>query len=228
MPLNTLLPEFFMKNFQKTQDNAALTLIDRHTEFNILIALIQQSDNVPLTQVNSLFWDALYKNYYISELLRTPAFTKSINLQEVIPTALLDYLLYSVKSLRWKSYYIKHGNEILELLFLSLWFRNLTLFMKWMRKYFEKINLKKHKKLFLLLKFLIGKFIWNFNMFLNIKGARIILRGKFAKAGSVRKTRKYIKQGKCSYTSKNLASINETNIIRTTTGTFAIKMEIFF
>ena len=173
-------------------------------------------------------WDALYRNYYIGQLLLTPAYTNNINVHEVIPTPLLDYFLYSVKSLRWKSYYIKHGNEILELLFLSLWFKNLTLFMKWMRKYFEKINLKKHKKLFLLLKFLIGKLIWNFNLYLNIKGARIVLRGKFAKAGSVRKTRKYIKYGKCSYTSKQLASINETNIIRTTTGAFAIKMEIFF
>ena len=164
----------------------------------------------------------------MSQLLLTSTCLISVNAQEVIPTPLLDYLLYSLKCVRWKSYYIKHGNEILELLFLSLWFRNLTLFMKWVRKYFEKTNLKKHKKLFLLLKFLLGKFVWNFNLFLNLKGIRLILRGKFAKAGSVRKIRKYIKHGKCSYTSKKLASVNETNIIRTTTGTFAIKLEIFF
>lgn len=31
--------------------------------------------------------------------------------------------------------------------------------MDWMRKHFEKTNLKKHRKLFLLLNLLLGKFI---------------------------------------------------------------------
>jgi hypothetical protein len=211
-----------------TNDLVSLNFLKKFKSISSFFHLAQNLHNTGLTQSNTTMWEALYRNYYMGQLLLTPAYTTSINVQEVIPTPLLDYFLYSVKALRWKSYYIKHGNEILELLFLSLWFKNLTLFMKWMRKYFEKINLKKHKKLFLLLKFLIGKFIWNFNLYLNIKGARIALRGKFAKAGSVRKVRKYIKYGKCSYTAKQLASINETNIIRTTTGTFSIKMEIFF
>lgn len=97
-----------------------------------------------------------------------------------------------------------------------------------MRKYFEKTNLKKHRKLFLLLNLLLGRFVWSYNLFLQLKGLRIILRGKFGKAGSVRKTRKYIKRGKCSYTTKKIALINQTNLIRTLTGVFSIKFEVFF
>lgn len=57
---------------------------------------------------------------------------------------------------------------------------------------------------------------------------RVILRGKFGKAGSVRKTRKYIKRGKCSYTAKKIGLVSQTNVIRTLTGVFAIKFEVFF
>ncbi len=97
-----------------------------------------------------------------------------------------------------------------------------------MRKHFEKTNLKKHKKLFLLLNLLIGRFIWSYNLFLGLQGLRVALIGKFGKAGSVRKSRRYIKKGKCSYTTKKIALINQTNIIRTLTGVFSIKMEVFY
>lgn len=205
-----------------------LSKLREYEQLDIFFEILGRLKSVPTKQINNVFWEALYKNCYMSQLLLVQVYSKSINLQEVIPTSLLDFLLYSMRCVRWKTYYIKHGNEILELLFLSIWFRNLNLFMKWMRKYFEKINLKKHRKLFLLLNFLLGKFIWNFNLFLNLSGVRVALRGKFAKAGSVRKIRKYIKHGKCSYTSKKLATVNNTNTIRTTTGVFSIKMELFF
>lgn len=97
-----------------------------------------------------------------------------------------------------------------------------------MRKHFEKTNLKKHRKLFLLLNLLLGKFIWNYNIFLNLQGLRVALIGKFGKAGSVRKSRRYIRRGKCSYTTKKIALINQTNIIRTLTGVFSIKFEVFY
>lgn len=152
----------------------------------------------------------------------------SLNSRDIVPKHLIYYIVHSVKLIKWKRYYIIHSNEIIETLFIALWLKNIKLFMSWMRGYFERTNLKKHKKLFLLLNLLLGKFIWNYNIFLQLKGLRVVLRGKFGKAGSVRKTRRYIKKGKCSYTAKNIALINQTNIIRTLTGVFSIKFEIFF
>ena len=170
----------------------------------------------------------IYQQQFISQLLETPSIFKGLNMQDIIPRELLLYMMYSVGSIRWKKFYIIHSNEIIEMLFLCLWLKNINLFIKWIRKYFEKHDLKKHKKLFLLLKYLLGSFIWNHNLLFKLKGVRLILRGKFAKAGSVRKSRKYIKRGKCSYTSKNIALVNQTKTIRTSTGVFAIKLEIFF
>lgn len=184
------------------------------------------------TQVKQLdifnFWFFLYQQQYLSGIFKLPVQFKAFNSHEIIPRNLLHYMIHSVKLIRWKRYYIMHGNEVIEVLFLCLWLKNIKLFMDWMRNYFEKTNLKKHRKLFLLLKLLLGKFIWNYNIFLQLKGLRVVLRGKFGKAGSVRKTRKYIRRGKCSYTTKNIALINQTNVIRTLTGVFSIKFEVFF
>lgn len=174
------------------------------------------------------FWFYLYQQVYLGQILRVTTTLKTLNSQQVIPRSLLSYMMHSVTSVRWKKYYIMHSNEIIEVLFISLWLKNLNLFMGWMQGYFEKTNLKKHRKLFLLLNFLLGKLIWNYNIFLRLRGLRLVLRGKFGKAGSVRKTRKYIRKGKCSYTSKNIALINQTTLIRTLTGVFSIKLEIFF
>lgn len=174
------------------------------------------------------FWVYQYKQIYLGNLIKAPVVMKTINTQKIIPRSLLAYMIYSVKHVYWKKYYIMHSNEIIEILFLSLWLRDLTLFMEWMRKYFEKNNLKKHRKLFLLFNFLLGKLIWNYNIFLRLRGLRLVLRGKFGRAGSVRKTRKYIRRGKCSYTSKNIALVNQTTVIRTITGVFSLKLEVFF
>jgi hypothetical protein len=174
------------------------------------------------------FWFFLYQQQYMGTILQMPISFRSFNSQHVVPRSLLYYMTHSVKLIKWKKYYIMHSNEIIEILFLCLWLKNLKLFMDWMRRYFERTNLKKHRKLFLLLNLLLGKFVWNYNLFLQLKGLRVILRGKFGKAGSVRKTRKYIRRGKCSYTTKNIALVNQTNIIRTITGVFSIKFEVFF
>lgn len=173
-------------------------------------------------------WTFLQREQYLGGLLKLPVQLKNINIQSVVPSDLVLYMVHAARSIKWKRYYIAHGNEIIEVLFLSLWLKNLRLFMEWMRKYFEQTNLKKHRRLFLLLNIIIGRLIWGHNLFLQLKGLRVTLRGKFGKAGSVRKTRKYIRRGKCSYTTKKIAMISQTNVIRTLTGVFSIKFEVFF
>lgn len=196
---------------------------------NMLILLNSTQTIKTKTTLDTMnFWIYLQQQQYLSTLFKLPILFKTFNSQEVVPQSLLAYMTHSVKLIKWKKYYIIHSNEIIEILFLCLWLKNLKLFMEWMRKYFEKTNLKKHRKLFLLLNLLIGKLVWNYNLFLQLKGVRVILRGKFGKAGSVRKTRRYIKRGKCSYTTKQIALVNQTNVIRTLTGVFSIKMEVFF
>lgn len=174
------------------------------------------------------FWFYLYQQHYFSLLFKCPILLKSINALDVVPSDLLLYTINTVRSARWKRFSITHSNEIIEILFISLWVKNLKLFMEWMKRYFESTHLKKHRKLFLFLNILIGRVMWGNNLFLQLKGMRVVLRGKFGKAGSVRKIRRYIRRGKCSYTTKKIALINQTNVIKTLTGVFSIKFEVFY
>lgn len=175
-----------------------------------------------------VFFNFLNEQVYYSVFFKNKTFIKHLNVQEVIPKFLLPYIMYTTKTVNWRRYKIIHSNEIIEILFISLWLKNLTMFMKWVRRFFEKDEIKKHKKLFLLLNTLLGKVIWGFNIFLKLRGLRTTVKGKFGKAGSVRKSRRYIKRGKCSYTSKNIAMVSQTKVIRTLTGVFSIKLEVFY
>ena len=190
--------------------------------------LVNNKANALLKVRSSSLFFFIYYQHYFSQLLKLSVVLNSLNSRDIVPKHLIHYIVHSVKLIKWKRYYIIHSNEIIETLFIALWLKNIKLFMAWMRGYFERTNLKKHKKLFLLLNLLLGRLIWNYNIFLQLKGLRVVLRGKFGKAGSVRKTRRYIKKGKCSYTAKNIALTSQTNIIRTLTGVFSIKFEVFF
>lgn len=211
--------------FRKSKLPANYTL-NCTKNFSIFTAKLSSKKNSGLDPAK--LWFFLYYQQYLSTIFNFPITFKVFNSRDVVPKSLIHYVVHSVKLVKWKRYYILHSNEIIETLFLCLWLKNIKLFMEWMRKYFEKTNLKKHRKLFLLLNMLLGKLVWNYNIFLQLKGLRVILRGKFGKAGSVRKTRRYIRRGKCSYTAKNIALIHQTNVIRTLTGVFSIKFEVFF
>ena len=141
---------------------------------------------------------------------------------------LLAVIMFRLKHIRWGKYNIKHINQVIELLLLSVQLKNLNLLAIWIKKYFESNNLKKHKKLYHLLKYLLIKFIWRFNIYLQVRGVRLKTKGKFAKAGSVRKVRKCMQRGVCSYTTKSLALISRKIIIRTSTGTLGMSLELFF
>lgn len=173
-------------------------------------------------------WYRLYYNYYMQLFFQAPAMFKNLNAKNLVPKDVLHSALSSASNIKWRRVFIKNSNEVIEVLFVSLWLKNINLFVKWLRRYFEAVHLKKHKKLFAFLTYILGEFVWNYDLQFNLRGLRVKLRGKFGKAGSVRKSRKYIKRGKCSYSSKFLAYTHRSTVIRTATGVFGIKMEVFF
>ncbi len=198
------------------------------TKPNIFFLLEQYTKLTPNNPYLLTLWHYLYINHFMNQLFVNKTFTKYLNIQQLMEPNLLAYVIYGFKAIKWKRFYIIYGNEIWETLILAVWIKNLTLLMKWMKKYFESHHLRKHKRLFNLLIFLFGKLLWSYNIFFALKGVRVSMRGKFGKAGSVRKTRKYIKKGQCSYSNKNLAFVHRIIFIRTFTGTFSLTVEIFF
>jgi hypothetical protein len=93
--------------------------------------LLTYSQNNPYNNQSNLneFWFHLYKQLYFTHLFKISTELKNINSQKIIPHSTLMYMMYSMKAVRWKKYYVNHGNEIIEVLFLCLWLKNLKLFM---------------------------------------------------------------------------------------------------
>jgi len=209
-----------------------VNLIKKQRQLNLNILLKFNNNKDPRFNNSNfnrfVYWFYFHQNFFFSALFKKTTILRYLNSRDVIPSSLLPYIVFSSKAINWRRHKIIHSNEIIELLFVSLWLKNLNLFMNWLRKYFEDRDLKKHRKVVILLGILLGKFAWGFNIFTRLKGLRVSIIGKFGKAGSVRKSRKYIKRGKCSFTSKKLAMVTQTKVIRTITGVFSVKLELFY
>lgn len=192
--------------------------------------LIYLFNNQKLTKYVDLknIYYLLYTQCYYSKLVLTPTKLLNLNSHNLIPINLLNYALKSINTYTWKSSYILSDVKFLEMIFICFLTKNFSSLINWFRAYFEKINLKKHKKLFLFIKLIFQIIIWNYNTYFLIRGCKIAIKGKFAKTGSVRKSVRYIKVGQTSRVSKNLGAIFKKTTIRTLTGVLGVKFEIYF
>lgn len=115
-----------------------------------------------------------------------------------------------------------------------IWFTQLTFFkdVRGVLPLFQKIlintHLKKHKKIF----FIIRNFfkIWlNWSKkHQNVKGFSLFFKGKLGRKGSVKKMKFFSKQGLISYTNKQLRVNYENYIVWTHTGVVGCGISIFF
>ncbi len=102
--------------------------LNTRSELRQLLILSASAANIKTSDIDSHnFWFYLYQQHYFSNLYKTPILLQNISALEVIPRSLLVYMVNSVKHVKWKRYNIMHSNEIVEILFLSLWLRNLKL-----------------------------------------------------------------------------------------------------
>ena len=196
-----------------------------NTQFRYLFLILER-----IPQQDSLFYSFFlyYQNLYLNELLKFPCQIKNYNASDFLSKELMCVLMYNFRSIRWWKYEIKHSNQLIELILISIQLKNLNLVMKWIKSYFEKRVLKKHKKLFIFLKYLFLILIWRFQLYFNIRGVRLYFKGKIGKAGSVRKSKKIVQRGRVSYSTKSLALVSEKIVMRTLTGTLGLTLELFF
>lgn len=115
-----------------------------------------------------------------------------------------------------------------------IWFTQLT-YLKDVRgvlpifkKILLKTHLKKHKKIFFIIRtFFRVWFKWA-KKYQNVKGFSLFFKGKLGRKGSVRKLKFFSKQGLVSYTNKNLRVNYENYIVWTHTGVIGCCISIFF
>lgn len=90
------------------------------------------------------------------------------------------------------------------------------------------LNLKKHRRMFYFVRNFF--FVW-FKILardFKLKGYSLFFKGKLGKKGSVKKKKFFVKNGKISFTNKNLRMNYRTYIVWTITGVVGCGISIFF
>lgn len=216
-----------MKQLKSRNKLVTLPLISLGKEFGGVINCFESFSFKNRVSLGT-YWFLFYTQIYYQSLMHTPVSLVNINTRNLMPQHFLLHVLATLKSVKWRVYYLPSGIKFVEMLFIAMITKNTTILMRWIRFYFEKTNLKKHKRLFLFLKLILSRLIWNYNNYFSLRGVHLSLRGKFARTGSVRKSRRYIICGKVSRTSKNIAIYSKKTTIRTLTGVMGLKLSLFF
>lgn len=108
--------------------------------------------------------------------------------------------------------------NFLNVFFLSLQLKNLTLLSNFFKIFLEKIHFKLHKVFFKKINFLIHNFFFFFKKKFKIKGIFLDFRGKISVSGNAKKRHYTIKKGMFSKSKKNNKFFYIQNQIRTKTG----------
>ena len=136
----------------------------------------------------------------------------------------------------WRKTYKKY---LLKFFFISPWYylyvliklffiREITDFINLFKHSIENINIRYHKKFFYYLGTLFKVYYKVLKRYKRIKGFRIYFKGKLGRKGSVRKSTIYIKEGKISFSEKNLKFNYKYFLVPTETGVVGCYFSIFF
>lgn len=177
----------------------------------------------PNTKLSTPTYSSYFLYYYLFflENLCNQKIWFKVNASFCVPTLVKQYInssLFSKNKSRLgfgKGFFIK---EMYEILWLSIAYRDLSLYSSWFKKSMERLHYKKHRRM---IKFLYDTIRNNQKVYLhfsNIKGISCDVRGKLGATGNAKKRHLAFTVGKISITEKKSPLYCYSNIIKTPTG----------
>jgi hypothetical protein len=110
----------------------------------------------------------------------------------------------------------------------TFFFKDLNFIVDWIVNYFESINLKLHKRLFLSLKLFYKQFYKILSKWTGVRGFSLTLRGKISATGSSKKRIMGFAIGVSTNTTKSIIKEKKYALIRTTTGVLGLSVVLLF
>lgn len=174
-----------------------------------------------------------YVYYYISSYLEN--FTKKrifFKFNSKIKMPYEDFIRLNTVFFKHRNFQFKIGRgffffEMLEVIWLSFFYKDLSFLIEWFIKTMERIPFKNHRKLLSVFKFIIVNYFSIFSK-KNIKGFFFDIRGKVGVSGNAKKRHFSFYKGKYSKTTKNSRFDYQYNIIRTFTGALGVTMVLYY
>lgn len=237
---NSFLYFFFFKHFIANRNFNIILANNKKVElFNNLLPLnylYKPLRRLVFTKFQKSYTPDFFKHMYFYLMNFLELFTKSsvffrIKSKLRIPTTTNDDL-YKI-FLKHKNFQSRVGRgffffEMLEIMWLSFFFKDLNFLIDWFIKTMERIPFKRHKKLLSVFKFIIVNYsdVLLFNN--NVKGYFFDIRGKVGVSGNAKKRHFSFYSGKYSKTTKNSKFDYQHNIVKTFTGALGVTMVMYY
>ena len=176
-------------------------------------------------------WAPVYSKtvvYYLLSFLENSLKTKiwvKIRTNAIIPTSINKMLIVASKKnvndqkAVGKELFLL---EMYQILWISLYTRNLEFFGIWLKNLMEKIHLKKHRKMIKVIFSTLKKNKKIFLQYSNSGGISIDIRGKLGVTGNAKKRHYAFTVGSVSITTKRKAMYYYFNTVRTDTGVLGL------
>ncbi len=175
-----------------------------------------------------------YLYYYASSVLES--FLKKrvylkINSKTRIPKREFHNLVFIFQ--KHRNFQTKVGRgffffEMLEIIWLSFYNKDLNYLIDWFIKTMNRIPFKQHKKLLSVFKFIITKYFSVFSNTGDVRGFFFDIRGKVGVSGNAKKRHFSFYNGMYSKTTKNSRFDYQHDIIRTSTGALGVTMILYY
>lgn len=211
-------------------------MFNQHIFFNqtnlfTSILRLQNKHKYYNSKILNFFFFSFFLNKYFSQKIKKNSFffINNFNLNFLDSNKYLNWLITNIKknNINLMNIFINDQN-FLKMIILTLISKDTTLFINWLKFFFEILYYKNHKKFLILLKYIFFFFFKYLKNFLKFKALKFSIKGKISLGGNSKKKKQSFFFGCFSLTKKtSLVNFNK-NSINTLSGMLGFYFFIFF
>jgi hypothetical protein len=166
----------------------------------------------------------------VSKLINLPIFLKLEALKFSILFINMNINVVFKKFRRYANFFggVYQLFEFVVTSFFTLITKDLNFFTNWLKKKFESIFYRKHKKLLYLIKLFFTNYLYIYLSMFNCWGFYFKIRGKIGVGGNSKKKKYLIRLGRHSLTTKKLIFVSNHGNIRTLVGSLGFTLYLFY
>ncbi len=196
------------------------------TEYLILFFRFNTNSNCELPFNAEFFW--LFKNNYLSNLLKLPVQLQSLNALENFPINTFEEIWYNIRSESWREFDVKNTNETVILTIMSAWYKTVDILGNHIQALMNSRHFRQHLHLILFIFHILEEVIWDCRSLIGITGIYCQFNGKLGVGGASRKSKVKFKKGIYSSGQKTSATTQTKIIIWSKSGSVGCSLKFFY
>jgi len=183
-----------LKNQQKFSKKINKSFLKKSITFFKIVRFLKKN--------KKSFYFLFFNKFILNFLENFFKFKIFLNIKKGSNKIALKHISYRSFFLKYFKRNLKVSKQIIGILYYSFLLKDASIFVSFLKRVLEKLNVKLHKKIFLGLKKIIKDFFKPLFSFLGVLGILFNIKGKIGVSGNAKKRRYYFYFGKHSLTKK--------------------------